>query len=185
MNYLANPRTRLPLWSIEFGSRARVHRMNFSDLCVRFIRGKILRETRATLPNVAKPRTKWTRRSGYEHAERGRKRGEGEGRKRRSETEVSSVVDWTCIRWIAASFENPRGRPPSCAFSYVGIRCPPAQCPAAPLHKLKNGRWRQGAKAFVSWPFYRFVMCIVESEFNETSDYAAPEDACVSAYILY
>lgn len=29
----------------------------------------------------------------------------------------------------------------------------------------------------MSWPFYRFVMCIVESEFNETPDYSALRDA--------
>lgn len=29
----------------------------------------------------------------------------------------------------------------------------------------------------MAWPFYRFVMCIVESEFNEAPDYAALKDA--------
>lgn len=27
----------------------------------------------------------------------------------------------------------------------------------------------KGVRAFLCWPFYRFVMCIIESEFNETS----------------
>lgn len=63
-------------------------------------------------------------------------------RKRNAEAKrrFPGVVDGTCIRWIAASFGNPRGRSPSCS-SYVGIRCPPpTRCPAIPLHKLRNGR---------------------------------------------
>lgn len=58
------------------------------------------------------------------HARSGQEENGGESaerrirRRRRSETEVSSVVDGTCIRWIAASFGNPRGRPPSCSPTY-------------------------------------------------------------------
>lgn len=42
------------------------------------------------------------------------KRGEG-GRGRRDKGEgFSNAVDGTCIRWIAASFENSHGKTPSC-----------------------------------------------------------------------
>ncbi|KAG7190475.1 hypothetical protein KM043_006578 [Ampulex compressa] len=37
--------------------------------------------------------------------------------------EVSNAVDGTCIRWIAASFENPHGRTPSCTpMCHFGLR---------------------------------------------------------------
>lgn len=44
------------------------------------------------------------------------KRGEGGGgRGRRDKGEgFSNAVDGTCIRWIAASFENSHGKTPSC-----------------------------------------------------------------------
>lgn len=61
------------------------------------------------LPNVAKPRTKVDKENGTNTAERRMRR------KRRSETEVANVVDGTCIRWIAASFRNSRGKLPSCS----------------------------------------------------------------------
>lgn len=48
-----------------------------------------------------------------EEEEGGRERRRGRGR--RDKGKVSNAVDGTCIRWIAASFENSHGKTPSCS----------------------------------------------------------------------
>lgn len=48
-----------------------------------------------------------------EEEEGGRKRRRGRGQ--RDKGKVSNAVDGTCIRWIAASFENSHGKTPSCS----------------------------------------------------------------------
>jgi len=101
------------------GSRARVHRINFSEPCVGVRRGRKFRgRHEAVPPNAAEPRTKRPRRTGANTWKGGARWRRG------SETELSNVVDGTCIRWIAASFGNPPGRSPSCS---------PSQPPASPM----------------------------------------------------
>lgn len=89
-----------------------------------------------TLPNTSEPRTtsveeeeergEGKRRSGRTRNKNGGEKGKDEeekeggrerrrGRGRRDKGKVSNAVDGTCIRWIAASFENSHGKTPSCS----------------------------------------------------------------------
>lgn len=132
MLFPANARQLIHRWYL----RANVRLIKFSRSCVRVYGEKLAKreEDWQTLPNTSEPRTtsveeeeergggkekerkdekqkRWWKREGRGGGGRERRRGRG----RRDKGKVSNAVDGTCIRWIAASFENSHGKTPSCS----------------------------------------------------------------------
>jgi len=84
------------------------------------------------LPNVPKPRTKWTRKT-----ERIRGKEDEDGR----DVEVKRRFPTSSVGRVSVGL-RPRSRilVGDRHLVLLRIRCSPVRCPATPLHKLRKGR---------------------------------------------